>query len=41
MTKDIFSIPKIEATDDYLNDVKQIVIASRQTAYRAVNVLLI
>ena len=35
------AIPEIASTDDYLCDVKRIVVASRQTAYRAVNVLLI
>lgn len=41
MTKNIFTIPEIQATDDYLNDVKQIVIASRQITYEAINTLIL
>jgi hypothetical protein len=35
------TILDIETTNDYLDDVKKIVIASRKAAYRAVNVLLL
>ena len=35
------TILDIEATDNYLDDVKKIVVASRKAAYRAVNVLLL
>ncbi len=35
------SIPEITTTNDYVSDVKRIVIASRQTAYRTVNILLL
>ena len=34
-------IPEIASTNDYVSDVKQIVVLSRQTAYRAVNILLL
>ena len=37
----IQTIPDIASTDDFLTDVKRIVIASRQTAYRAIDVLLV
>ena len=37
----ILSIPEIPSSDDYLSDVKRIVVESRQTTYRAVNAFLI
>ena len=35
------TMPEIAASNDYLSDIKQIVIVSRQIAHRAVNVLLL
>ena len=35
------NIPEIVSTNDYLNDVKQIVIVSRQVAYETVNALIL